>query len=204
MAIQISVADARCVDSTAAHDRPSRPTPDGLTRTGSRPAARLSDGETLVRLLTQLHPAYPPQPELVADVLIAALRAQGRTLLVATIDGVVVGTADLLVVQNLTHGCRPWAIVENVVVDDGKRPRRRPGAVQGDSRHHRRGGLLHGAAAVAEPPTRRACVLRPPRVRPRRTGLPSLPGGVRTDTARGMILPERSVGTRPCQGRHGH
>jgi GNAT superfamily N-acetyltransferase len=48
-----------------------------------------------------------------------------RWLLVAELDaGQIVGTVDLLIVENLTHGARPWAIVENVVVAES---------------HHRRG-----------------------------------------------------------------
>jgi GNAT superfamily N-acetyltransferase len=50
----------------------------------------------------------------------------GRTLLVAVLDGAVVGTADLMVVSpTLHHLARPWAIVEYVVVD---RHTRRQGA----------------------------------------------------------------------------
>ncbi len=40
----------------------------------------------------------------------------GRALLVATVDGTVAGTADLCVLAGLTHGGRPWAVVEHVVV----------------------------------------------------------------------------------------
>jgi GNAT superfamily N-acetyltransferase len=40
----------------------------------------------------------------------------GRFILVAVKDDRPVGTADLLIVPNLTHGGAPWAIVENVVV----------------------------------------------------------------------------------------
>ncbi len=39
-----------------------------------------------------------------------------RELAVAVLDGEVVGTADLLLVPNLTHHGEPWAIVENVIV----------------------------------------------------------------------------------------
>jgi GNAT superfamily N-acetyltransferase len=39
-----------------------------------------------------------------------------RTLVVAAQDSQLVGTADLLVVPNLTHRGDPWAIVENVIV----------------------------------------------------------------------------------------
>jgi GNAT superfamily N-acetyltransferase len=42
----------------------------------------------------------------------------GHELLVVEEDGVVVGTMVLLVVPNLSHGALPWAIVENIVVDD--------------------------------------------------------------------------------------
>jgi GNAT superfamily N-acetyltransferase len=47
----------------------------------------------------------------------------GRVLLVAVIDGDVVGTADLVILPNLSHGCRPYAVVENVVVDASSRSR---------------------------------------------------------------------------------
>jgi predicted N-acetyltransferase YhbS len=38
-------------------------------------------------------------------------------LLVAEKDGLVVGTLFLQIVPNLTHNARPWAILENIVVD---------------------------------------------------------------------------------------
>jgi ribosomal protein S18 acetylase RimI-like enzyme len=46
----------------------------------------------------------------------AILMDRSRHLTVVTVDGRVAGTADLLVVQNLTHRAQPWAIIENVVV----------------------------------------------------------------------------------------
>jgi GNAT superfamily N-acetyltransferase len=54
-----------------------------------------------------------------AEAMLADLSSQpDRTLLVATVDGTVAGTVDLIVVRpSLTHGGRPWAAVENVVVD---------------------------------------------------------------------------------------
>ena len=53
--------------------------------------------------------------------LAAALADPSRHLVVATVNGDVVGTADLLIVQNLTHAARPWGIVENVVVTHAQR-----------------------------------------------------------------------------------
>lgn len=37
-------------------------------------------------------------------------------LCVASADGSLVGAAELIVVPNLTHQCRPWAVIENVIV----------------------------------------------------------------------------------------
>ncbi len=47
----------------------------------------------------------------------------GHELLVAEEDGEVVGTMVLLMVPNLSHGARPWAIVENLIVDGRYRRR---------------------------------------------------------------------------------
>ena len=51
-----------------------------------------------------------------AGLLASVLAQPGRTLLVAALGGRLAGTADLLVVPNLTHEGRPWAVVESVVV----------------------------------------------------------------------------------------
>lgn len=47
----------------------------------------------------------------------------GRQLLVAEADGAIAGTLDLLIVTNMTHGGAPWAVIENVVVDENARGR---------------------------------------------------------------------------------
>jgi GNAT superfamily N-acetyltransferase len=52
-----------------------------------------------------------------SEPLLAEILADPRReLTVALLDGRLVGTADLLIVPNLTHRTRPWAIVENVIV----------------------------------------------------------------------------------------
>jgi GNAT superfamily N-acetyltransferase len=57
-----------------------------------------------------------------AEAVLAKILADpGRELVVAVVDGEPVGTADLLVVTNLTYGGRPWGIVENVVVAEAAR-----------------------------------------------------------------------------------
>jgi GNAT superfamily N-acetyltransferase len=93
-----------------------------------RPAVA-ADVPALLALYAQLsggHSHEPPLNLAEAEAMFAGIAADpDRTLLVATVDGAVAGTVDLLVVRpSITHGGRPWAAVENVVVDD---------------RYHRRG-----------------------------------------------------------------
>ena len=48
-------------------------------------------------------------------------RDPNHKLIVAEVDGKVVGTADLLIVPNLSHRGLPWAVMENVIVDENVR-----------------------------------------------------------------------------------
>ena len=48
-------------------------------------------------------------------------RDPNHHLLVAEIDGKIVGSGDLLIVPNLSHHGLPWAIVENVIVVEDMR-----------------------------------------------------------------------------------
>jgi GNAT superfamily N-acetyltransferase len=61
------------------------------------------------------------QPRNVAGPLRAILANRGMRLLVAELGGSVVGTVTLALVPNLTHGGRPWAQVENMVVEEDRR-----------------------------------------------------------------------------------
>lgn len=45
-------------------------------------------------------------------------------LLAVEVDGRIVGTCVVIVVPNLSHEGQPWAIVENVVIDEGERGKR--------------------------------------------------------------------------------
>jgi ribosomal protein S18 acetylase RimI-like enzyme len=44
------------------------------------------------------------------------LSQPGRIILLAEVDGTLAGTADMIIVPNLTRAARPWVSVENVVV----------------------------------------------------------------------------------------
>jgi GNAT superfamily N-acetyltransferase len=46
---------------------------------------------------------------------------QNHHLLVAEIEGMVVGTLAIIIIPNLSHMGRPWAIVEDVIVDESHR-----------------------------------------------------------------------------------
>ncbi|MFG2775444.1 GNAT family N-acetyltransferase [Streptomyces sp. NPDC048350] len=75
------------------------------------------DLSVLLALYCELNPDDPPLPEATADALWGAIsRQEGRTILVAEADGAVAGTADCIVMPNLTRGGRAILFVENVVV----------------------------------------------------------------------------------------
>ena len=65
--------------------------------------------------------AAPGDPDIVRSALERVLAQTDRHLLVAVLDGRVVGTADLAIVPNITHRGTPWGVVENVVVASAER-----------------------------------------------------------------------------------
>ena len=72
--------------------------------------------------MAQLHPEdAPPDPDPAARALTEILARDDHALLVAETGGEVAGTLHLVISPNLTHDGAPWAIVENVVVDEGRR-----------------------------------------------------------------------------------
>jgi GNAT superfamily N-acetyltransferase len=86
-------------------------------------AAREDDLEALLRLYVQLSAGNAStRVEAARRGLVAMLADERMRLLVAEDEaGRVIGTATVVVVPNLTHDARPWAQVENVVVDEAAR-----------------------------------------------------------------------------------
>lgn len=82
--------------------------------------ARPADLDALLALYDELadtRSSAAPGDRVGAEPLLEEILADpARHLIVAIADGHVVGTADLLIVTNLTHHAKPWAIVENVIV----------------------------------------------------------------------------------------
>jgi len=75
------------------------------------------DAETLCGLYTR-HLAQNPEPQDMArwkESLAMFREDPGYHLLVGELDGHVVSSVTLIVIQNLTHNLRPYAVIENVV-----------------------------------------------------------------------------------------
>jgi GNAT superfamily N-acetyltransferase len=87
--------------------------------------ARKSDLPRLQELYDQLHlknylSLRVPKPKLAAAFDRLA-RDRNHTILVAEVAGRIVGTCHVIVVPHLGHALKPFAIVENVVVDANAR-----------------------------------------------------------------------------------
>jgi GNAT superfamily N-acetyltransferase len=87
-------------------------------------SATSDDLAAIGRLYAQLHPDDPPVVDgNGAAVFSEILDRPGLDLLVLELDGQIVATTYLNVIPNLTRGCRPYAVIENVVVDEHLRGR---------------------------------------------------------------------------------
>jgi GNAT superfamily N-acetyltransferase len=81
-------------------------------------SATADDLQEILELLAQMHDETAPAEEVGrTETFRRVLASPSRALLVATHEHEVVGTLDLYVIDNLTRGGRPWAGIENLVVD---------------------------------------------------------------------------------------
>ena len=71
--------------------------------------------ELYTRHLTQSPPGEPQDLSQWSALLEALAADSGYHLLVGELDGQVVSSVTVLVIQNLTHNLRPYAVIENVV-----------------------------------------------------------------------------------------
>lgn len=82
-------------------------------------SATPADFDSIGRLYRQLQPDDPLVDQLThAAVFEEILQRPGMDLLVLEVDGDVVGTTYLNVIPNLTRGARPYAVIENVVIEE--------------------------------------------------------------------------------------
>jgi GNAT superfamily N-acetyltransferase len=82
-------------------------------------AAGPGDFEAISKLYHQLHPAEPVLAD--RSGFDSILASEAFRLCVLEVDGEVVATTYLNLIPNLTRGSRPYAVVENVVVDESRR-----------------------------------------------------------------------------------
>jgi GNAT superfamily N-acetyltransferase len=85
-------------------------------------AATSADLGDVLRLYSQLNPDDPVLDEFSSKAVFdQILHTPGLTVLVLEEDGVIVGTTYLNVIPNLTRSASPYAVIENVVIDRGRR-----------------------------------------------------------------------------------
>jgi GNAT superfamily N-acetyltransferase len=77
-------------------------------------------------------PPEQAEPGRIAEVWRTIIGDPRRLFLVTELDGVVVGTADVSIIPNVTHGARPSAFAERVVVNARHRGRGIGGALMED------------------------------------------------------------------------
>jgi GNAT superfamily N-acetyltransferase len=86
--------------------------------------AREEDLEGLLALSRQLNPEDPPLDRDKALAIWRETASRDATrYFVADEDGVVVSACCVTIIPNLTRGGRPYAMIENVVTDEGHRRR---------------------------------------------------------------------------------
>jgi len=83
--------------------------------------AQEHDYDQLLPLLRQLNPNDPEVSEAVYKALKEILGSEFLHLVVAEIEGNLLGTCYINIVPNLTAGGRPYAVIENVVTDASHR-----------------------------------------------------------------------------------
>lgn len=80
------------------------------------------DLEDLLKLYEQLGPnPFVQVDEHILDVWNNILQNKDYHIIVADVDGAVVSTCTCVIIPNLTHNQRPYAVVENVVTDQNFR-----------------------------------------------------------------------------------
>lgn len=77
-----------------------------------------SDLDGLLRLYMQLHDnPFPEKDNKVMGIWKSILRDKDYHVIVAEEDGMIVSSCVCVIVPNLTHGQRPYALIENVITD---------------------------------------------------------------------------------------
>lgn len=82
------------------------------------------DREGLLRLYKHLHPSDDlPDPRVLQATWLNYINSPGLYTFVGLADGKIVVSCLLCLIPNLTHGCCPFSVIENVVVHQAYRGR---------------------------------------------------------------------------------
>lgn len=83
-----------------------------------------SDLKGLFELYTQLHGnPFPEETAELSALCSKILNDENHHIIVAEKDGKIVSSCVCVIIPNLTHGQRPYALIENVVTDEAFRRR---------------------------------------------------------------------------------
>jgi len=81
-------------------------------------SANIHDASELQTLYAQLHTKDPVVSESAfRNALALAIDDPQQDLLVVEVEGQIIATCSLHILANLTRGCRPFGVIENVVTD---------------------------------------------------------------------------------------
>ena len=76
------------------------------------------DFDALLRLYMQLHDnPFPEKDDRLQGIWMRILHDADHHIIVAEADGRIVSSCVCVIIPNLTHGQRPYALIENVVTD---------------------------------------------------------------------------------------
>jgi len=78
-------------------------------------AAKQHDLPALLALYAHLHGEEIPADERSGEIWQRMLAQSGLTVVLAVVDDLPVSTCTVSIIPNLTHGGRPYALIENVV-----------------------------------------------------------------------------------------
>ena len=81
-----------------------------------------NDFDGLLRLYTQLHDnPFPEKNDKVIGIWESILSDKNHHLIVAEENGILVSSCVCVIIPNLTHEQRPYALIENVITDENYR-----------------------------------------------------------------------------------
>ena len=76
------------------------------------------DLDALLRLYMQLHDnPFPEKDDRLQGIWMRILHDADHHIIVAEADGRIVSSCVCIIIPNLTHGQRPYALIENVITD---------------------------------------------------------------------------------------